>query len=178
VDALEIISNGTVDVLIFEPLSMSSGAMEFMRQSKQNCPGLRIFVLTAQSGVDFANRALKARASGYLTKDCSADQLMEAVRRVANGRLHISYDIAEKLMWQMTGPTWEGGHKALTPREFDVLLRLAAGQTCSEIARELMLSVKTISTHKARMMEKMHLESTAELVQYAVAHKLVEAYIA
>jgi DNA-binding NarL/FixJ family response regulator len=176
-EAQRITVYGAVDVLIVEPSSPASDGTEFLYQARQSCPSLRIIVLTVESCADFANRAIKAGASGYLTKNCSASQIIDAVRKVAAGRFYASDEIAEKLMEQVFEPIGPSRHETLSSRELDVLLRVAAGETCTQIAHELMLSIKTISTYKARIKEKLHLGSTAEIVHYAVAHRLVATYM-
>ncbi len=176
-DALSLISLGKSDVLILEISSVGSKGMELIRQARQKCPRVAVLVLTAQIDEEYANRALKAGATGFLTKHSSPAEICEAVRKVASGRVHVSDEIAEHLMLQLCDLHKQYGHQELSTRELDVFLRLAVGKGCTEIAKELSLSVKTISTHKARIMDKLQLTSTAELVQYAIAHKLVEVYV-
>jgi DNA-binding NarL/FixJ family response regulator len=122
----------------------------------------------------YAVRAIRAGASGYLTKDSASAQLVSAIRKVAGGGAFISGGVAEQLalgaMPQAEGPP----HSALSDREFQVFRALAAGKTVTDIAGELNLSVKTISTHKARIMEKMNMSNPAELVRYALRHGLVD----
>jgi DNA-binding NarL/FixJ family response regulator len=119
-------------------------------------------------------RAIKAGASGYLNKDSASTQLVSAIEKVASGGAFISAEVAEQLalgaMPQTEGPP----HTSLSDREYQVFQMLVAGQAVSEIANELNLSVKTVSTHKARLMEKMGIDNQAELVRYAMKHRLVD----
>jgi DNA-binding NarL/FixJ family response regulator len=176
-DALRMIESAHADLLIIDLSSIGKGGIDFIRQSKRRRPELLILVLTAQVGVDLAIRALRAGASGYLTKFASCNQTLEAVRKVSGGRVHVCEDVAEQLMSQLFDRNGDGGHKALTAREFEIFIRIARGETCMQIARTLMLSAKTVSTHKTRFMAKMNMSSTSDVVQYAVAHKLIDSYV-
>ncbi|HEY7997125.1 MAG TPA: response regulator transcription factor, partial [Steroidobacteraceae bacterium] len=130
---------------------------------------LKLLVLSMHGEQQYAARALKAGASGYLTKDSAAEQLVGALRKIAAGGVHISETTAASLL-----ATGSGGHQALSNREFEVLGLLASGLGPTEIGEKLHLSVKTVSTHKARILEKLGLGSTAELVRYALEHKLLQ----
>jgi DNA-binding NarL/FixJ family response regulator len=165
------------DILVTELALAGGGGIEAIRRVRRKFPELRILVFTSDNSVDVADRALKAGAQGYITKDSSAAQIVEAIRQLAKGRLPISEHIAEQLMMQLVQHQKGDGHQSLTPREMDVFLRIARGGTCTEIARSLFLSVKTISSHKSRIMDKLNFSSTAGLVQYAVAHKLIDGYV-
>jgi DNA-binding NarL/FixJ family response regulator len=176
-DGLNILMMASVDVLITELSSTGRASLDFIRQAKEQNPATRILILTALEGADFAVRALRAGASGFLTKDTAAFQIITAVRRLAHGNVFVSEQIALQLMARFRDDEPTHGHKSLTERELDVFVRFAKGETCTEIARMLSLSAKTVSTHKKRILEKMQLASTADIVQYAVAHKLVPAFV-
>lgn len=165
------------DLLITEVAMVERGGIEVIRRTRRKYTNLKIMVLTSDRCVEVADRALKAGANGYITKDSSATQILDAIRGLARGGLPISGPIAEKLMLQFFGDTRPDGHQALTSREMDVFLMIARGARCTEIARSLSLSVKTISTHKSRIMDKLRFSSNSELVQYAVAHKLIAGYV-
>jgi DNA-binding NarL/FixJ family response regulator len=168
---------GGVDVLIMELLTPGRGGVDLIHQIRKEFPQLPVLVLTAHKEIDYANRAIKAGASGYLTKESTACRIVEAVRRLAAGRRYISEELAEHLAMQLADLPVPSGHKCLTIRELDIFLRIARGESCTSIAGALTLSVKTISTHKARIMDKMRFSSVSDLVQYAVAHKLVAEYV-
>ena len=116
--------------------------------------------------------AFKAGANGYLTKDSAADELIQAVHKVASGGAYVSAALAERVVMQLNKPADEPPHARLTTREFDILQRLIAGQRATDIARALHLSHKTISTHKTRIMAKLSLDSTAALIRYGLTHGL------
>jgi DNA-binding NarL/FixJ family response regulator len=123
----------------------------------------------------YAVRAIRAGASGYLTKDSATEQLVAAIRRIAAGGAYVSPETAERLALDFNRPAEEAApHTRLSDREFQVFQHIVVGKSVTEIADALVLSVKTISTHKARIMEKMGLDNEAALVRYAVRHKLVD----
>jgi len=149
--------------------------MDLIKQVKSEKPRLRVLILSMHAEHQYAVRAVKAGASGYLTKDSAATQLVAAIRKVAGGGAFISAEVAEQLalsaMPHADGPP----HASLSDREYQVFQLLVAGRSVSEIASELNLSAKTVSTHKARLMEKMGLANQTELVHYAIRHRLFDA---
>ena len=122
----------------------------------------------------YALRALKAGAAGYLTKESAPDELVAAVRRIAQGGKYITQSLAEELTAALVGEVEKSPEEILSDREFQVVCMLAEGKTIASIAEELSLSVKTISTYRARVLEKLNLSNTAEIIRYAFEHKLVE----
>jgi DNA-binding NarL/FixJ family response regulator len=146
--------------------------MELIRQIKTEKPKLRIVVLTMHEESQYAVRAIRAGASGFLTKDTASAQLVHAIRKVAAGGAFISAEVAEQLAHRAHGTTTAAPHEALSDREFQVLQLLVAGVSLTDIGEQLHLSVKTISTHKARILEKLGLANQAELIRYAIAHRL------
>jgi DNA-binding NarL/FixJ family response regulator len=132
-----------------------------------------VLILTVFSEEQYAVRAIKAGAAGFLTKESAPDELVHAVRKVARGGRWVSAELAEALASHLAG---EGGgppHERLSNREFEVMKMLAAGKTVSQIGDELALSVKTVSTHRTRILRKMNMKTNAELMRYAVQHGLV-----
>jgi len=123
----------------------------------------------------YAERAIRAGASGYLTKDTAAKQLVAAISRIAAGGMFITPAVAEALAVRLQSPADDLPHKRLTDREFEVFRLLAAGESVSGIAAQLHLSVKTVSTHKTHVLEKLNLGSVAELVRYALSHNLLDS---
>jgi DNA-binding NarL/FixJ family response regulator len=162
------------DVLVLDMSMPGKSGMDLIRQLKTEKPKLRIVVLTMHQEKQYAVRAIKAGASGYLTKDSASASLVHAIRKVAAGGAFISAEVAEQLARAAQGATGAAPHEALTDREFQVLRLLAAGVSLTEIGEQLHLSVKTISTHKARILEKLGLTNQAELIRYAIAHGLAE----
>jgi len=122
----------------------------------------------------FAVRVLKAGASGYLTKDSAPDELVKAIRKVVSGGTYVSAFLAEKLAFEIGTDSSKLPHEALSDREFQVLRLIAAGKSVKEIAAELYLSVKTVSTYRARLLQKMDLGTNAELIHYAIQNRLID----
>jgi DNA-binding NarL/FixJ family response regulator len=173
-EVLKLAREKEFDVLLLDLSMPGKSGMDLIKQVKSERPRLRILVLSMHQEHQYAVRAIKAGASGYLTKDSASTQLVSAIEKVAGGGAFISAEVAEQLalgaMPQTEGPP----HTSLSDREYQVFRMLVSGQAVSEIANELNLSVKTVSTHKARLMEKMGIDNQAELVRYAMRHRLVD----
>jgi DNA-binding NarL/FixJ family response regulator len=162
------------DVAVLDMSMPGRNGIELIKLVKAEKPKLRILVLSMHSEEQYAVRALKAGASGYLTKDSAADQLVAAIRRIAAGGAYVTPETAERLALGAAPRAEAAAHTLLSDREFQVFRMIARGASVSEIARELSLSVKTISTHKTRIMNKMGLANQAELIRYALEHKLLD----
>ena len=162
------------DVAVLDLSMPGRSGIELIKQVKDEKPKLRILVLTMHSEEQYAVRALKAGASGYLTKDSAAEQLVAAIRRIAAGGAYVSPETAERLALGAAPGAEVAPHTLLSDREFQVLQLIAGGQSVGEIARRLSLSVKTVSTHKTRILQKMGLANQAELIRYALEHKLLD----
>lgn len=162
------------DVLLLDMSMPGQSGVALIKQVKAEKPKLRVLVLTMHEEHQYAVRAIRAGASGYLTKEGAGAQLVAAIRKVAGGGAYISAEVAEQLalaaMPDAAGPP----HTLLSDREFQVFRMIAAGQPVSEIAERLNLSVKTVSTHKANILHKMGMSTPAELVRYAITHRLIE----
>jgi DNA-binding NarL/FixJ family response regulator len=173
-EVLQRVRTMEFDVLLLDLSMPGKSGMELIKQVKSERPRLRILVLSMHAERQYAVRAIRAGASGYLTKDSAATQLVAALRKVAAGGAFISPEVAEQLalgaMPHAEGPP----HAALSDREYEVFRLLVAGRTVTDIADRLNLSVKTVSTHKARLLEKMGLDTPADLVRYAIAHRLTD----
>jgi DNA-binding NarL/FixJ family response regulator len=173
-EVLERVRGSDFDVLLLDMSMPGRSGMELIRQVKSEKPKLRVLVLSMHAEHQYAVRAIKAGASGYLTKDSASRELVSAIRKVAGGGAFISAEVAEALalgaMPQAEGPP----HASLSDREYQVFRLLVSGKSVSDIAAELNLSAKTVSTHKARLMEKMALSNQAELIRYAIKHRLVD----
>ena len=147
--------------------------IELIKLVKAEFPALRILVLTMHEEDQYAVRAIRAGASGYLTKDSASASLLMAMEKIARGGMYISARLAEQLALNLqSNENSEQPHKLLSDREFQVFLALVDGNAVGEIAANLNLSIKTISTHKAHLLKKMQAQSVAELVRYAMVHKL------
>ncbi len=173
-EALARIREGDYDIAVLDMSMPGRSGIELIRQVKQERPRLPILVLSMHSEEQYAVRALKAGASGYLTKESAADQLVAAIRRIAAGGAFVTPETAQRLALDANGAATGAPHTRLSDREFQVLRLIASGTSVSEIARQLSLSVKTISTHKTRIMRKMQLANQAELIRYAIEHKLLD----
>jgi DNA-binding NarL/FixJ family response regulator len=167
-EALALVKANDYDVAMLDMSMPGLAGIDLIKRLKLERPKLRLLVLSMHAEHQYAARALKAGAAGYLTKDSAAEQLVVALRKIAAGGVHISEAAAASLVAGGKLP-----HEALSDREFEVLRLLVEGLGPTEIAARLHLSVKTVSTHKTRILDKLHLGSTAELVRYALENKLV-----
>ena len=160
--------------LVLLDVSMPGGLfLETLREVRNRHPSIRVLALSVHPEDEWAVRALKAGASGYLTKDHSPDQLLDAIRRVYRGGKYVSPSLAERLASQLDGGGQRAPHELLSDREFEVMRRLGSGLTVSQIASELALSAKTVSTYRTRILEKMAVTTNADLVRYAARYGLI-----
>ena len=164
---------GGFDVLLLDLSMPGKSGVDLIKQIKIEAPKLPILVLTMHEEEHYAVRTIRAGASGYLTKESAATLLVEAIRRVAAGRLYISPSVAEQLALNIMPRNDELPHQRLSDREFEVFQLLASGASVTEIAEKLHLSVKTVSTHKTRILQKMDANSLADIVKYAMTNNLV-----
>lgn len=172
--ALSLVRTGQWDALVLDLSMPGKSGIELIKQIKGEFPRLPILILSMHKEDLYAVRALKAGASGYLCKDSAEALLAQAIRKVIGGGLFVNQAVAEKLAMDMlTGAGNGAPHSRLTDREYQVFMLLARGLGVTDIGRELNLSVKTISTHKTRIQEKMNLANTADLIHYAIRHQLI-----
>jgi DNA-binding NarL/FixJ family response regulator len=148
--------------------------LDILKQLRSERPNLPVLVLSMHSEDQYAMRVLKAGASGYLTKDSAADELVKAIRKVVSGGRYVSSFLAEKLALEIGADSNKLPHETLSDREFQVLRMIAAGKSVAEIAAELYLSPKTVSTYRARLLQKMNLGTNAELIHYAIQNHLID----
>jgi len=173
-EALALVKANDYHLAVLDMSMPGIAGLELIKRVKLEKPRLRVLVLSMHGEAQYAARALKAGASGYLTKDSASAQLVGAIRKIAAGGVHIS-EAAAALLVADQGGAHAGAaapHGRLSDREFEVFRLLVGGLGPTEIAERLHLSVKTVSTHKTRILEKMGMQSTAELVRYAVENKL------
>jgi len=171
-EVLARVKETAFDVALLDLSMPGLSGIALIKRLKLEKPKLRILVLSMHGESQYAARALKAGASGYLTKDSAASQLLGAIRKIAAGGVQISEAAAAQLIG--AGGAADAPHAALSDREYEVLRRIVAGRSVTEIADALHLSVKTVSTHKARILQKLDLAGTAELVRYAIEHGLLD----
>ena len=173
-EALQRTTETHPDVVILDLSMPGRGGIETVQEVKRREPRVRVLVLTMHSEADFAMRCLREGADGFLTKDAPPDQVLAAVRKVSGGGKYVSPGLAERLAASLdlnfAGPS----HERLSHREFQVISLIGAGKTAGEIAVELHLSVKTVSTYRARILDKMGMKSTVEIIRYVVQNRLNE----
>jgi two-component system invasion response regulator UvrY len=173
-EALAKVRAESWDAMVLDMSMPGRNGIELIKQIKGEKPKLPILILSMHKEDIYAVRTLKAGASGYLCKDNAETQLEQAIRKIAAGGLFIPSAVAEKLAVEMLAGTTDAlPHTLLSDREYQILLLIAQGISVSEIADELNLSVKTVSTHKTRLMQKMNTANVAELIHYAIRHDLV-----
>jgi two-component system, NarL family, invasion response regulator UvrY len=172
-EALEKLRTSPCDVLLLDISLPGKSGVDVLRTVRQRYPETKVLILSGFPEESYALAMIKNGASGYLCKDCDRDELLRAIRMVATGRRYVSVRTAELLADEMSGERSGVLHDALSDRELQVFLRLARGESVSDIAEQLHLSVKTISTYRSRVTEKLHVSSNAELATYALRHGLI-----
>jgi two-component system invasion response regulator UvrY len=173
-EALDRVWGSEWDVVVLDMTMPGRSGLEVLKEIKKRRPRLPVLILSMHPEDQFAVRLLKAGASGYMTKESAPEELVGAVKRVMSGGRYISGSLAEKMASYLTLDVQSTPHERLSDREFLVLRLIASGKPVSVIAKELSLSVKTISTYRARILEKMGMSNNAELTHYAIQNKLVE----
>ena len=175
VEAIQLARKVDFDVAVLDISMPGRSGIELIKQIRTERPRARIMMLSMHEQHEYAVRAIRAGASGYLTKDSAARELASALRKIAAGGAYVSAEVAEQLALGAMPQADTAPHTLLSDREFQVLQSLVAGKTVSEIAEALSLSVKTVSTHKARLMEKIGAENNVGLFRYAMRHGLIES---
>jgi len=173
-EALELVWKGTWDVVLLDITMPGKSGMDVLKQMIEAQPKLAVLVLSMHPEDQYAVRALKAGAAGYITKNNAVTEVVGAIKRALAGGKYISPALAEELAANLSKPAVKAPHEVLSDREFQVLRMIALGRTVKEIGFELSLSVKTISTYRTRVLEKMKLATNADIIRYAVHHKLVD----
>jgi DNA-binding NarL/FixJ family response regulator len=173
-EALSKIRGGEFDVILLDISLPGRSGLEILKEIKAERPRLPVLILSMHAEEQYAVRTLRAGASGYLTKASAPDELIGAIRKVSSGRKYVSASLAEKLALELDIDTQKPPHAALSDREYQVMMMLASGKSVKEIADELCLSVKTISTYRSRVMEKMNMKKNAELTLYAIRSHLID----
>lgn len=172
--ALEQMKREPADVVIVDLSMPGMSGIDLIRRLRSEHPHTRVMVLSMHAEEQYALRAFKAGAAGYLTKDRASDELVNAVCKVAAGGAYVTASLAERVVQQLNGMSAAPRHAHLTDREIDVLRRIVAGERMGEIALALHLSIKTVSTHKRRIQDKLGLPSTAALVRYGMEQGLID----
>jgi DNA-binding NarL/FixJ family response regulator len=173
-ETLACVRKGECDVVLLDISMPGQNGIDTLRQLKRSRPDLPVLILSAYSERQFAISVLRAGASGYISKESASDQLVTAIRTVVGGGKYVSPSVAQVLVSDLASETDKPLHATLSKREFQIFYRLASGESVSKIAQELFLSVKTVSTYRARILEKMQMSSNVDLTYYAVKNNIID----
>jgi len=173
-EAIEKINKNSYSVVVLDIAMPGKNGLDTMKEIKLRYPGLPVLILSMYPEDQYAVRFFRAGASGYLTKKSIPEELINAIRTIASGKKYVSPALAETLVGKLDLQTEKPLHETLSDREFQVLCMMASGKTAGEIGDELCLSVKTVSTYRSRILEKLQLKNTAEIISYAIQNRLIE----
>ena len=173
-EAVDIVRKGNVDVLVMDLSMPDQSGVDALAAIKARFPELPVLILSGYPETHYATTLLKQGASGYLNKECDPMEIAEAIRTVSRGRRYITPAVAEMLADQVTGDGDRPAHDALSERELQVFLHLAQGQTVGQLADSMCLSVKTVSTYRTRVLEKLKLKTNSDLTYYALKNGLIQ----
>ncbi len=173
-ELLEKVRRTPFDLVLLDLKMPGMDGLDILKQLKIELPKLPVMILTIYPEANYAMRILRLGASGYLTKESAPQELISAIRKIHAGGKYISPELAEKIAFALDGDIDKLPHERLSDREYQVLCAIASGQTVSEIAESIHLSVKTVSTYRTRILEKMGMKTNADLTHYAVQNRLVE----
>jgi len=172
--ALDLARRQRWDVVLLDITMPGPDGVETLQELRREWPKLHVLILSAHPEDQLALRLLKAGAAGYLTKDKAPEVLFTAIRKVLRGEKYVSESLAKRIALDVVSGATSSLHEGLSQREYQVMRMIATGKTVKEIAKELFLSARTVSTYRARLLEKMQLKTNAELIRYALQNKLVE----
>jgi len=173
-EVIDKVRSNSFNIVLLDISLPGRGGLDVLKQLKSIKPDLPVLILSMHPEEQYAIRSLKAKASGYLTKESASDELIKAIRKVAQGRKYITSSLAEKLAFELEDSTGCSSHEKLSDREFQVMCMIASGRRVKEIANTLSLSVKTISTYRARILKKMNMKNNSQLIHYAIKTGLVD----
>jgi len=173
-EAIEKVRQNGYDVVLLDVALPGADGLSVMRVLRQEKPSVAVLVLSAYPEEQYAVRFLKAGAAGYLTKESASDELILAIRKVAQGGKYVTQSLAERLAGSLASDADRLPHEALSNREYQVMRMIASGKTVGEIAEELSLSVKTVSTYRTRILEKLQLSNNADIMRYALTWGVVK----
>ena len=173
-EAIRVIKNQPCDVGLLDITMPNKSGLDVLKELHAASPRLPVLVLSMHPEDQYAVRVLRAGASGYVTKDSAPAKLVQAIRKVVRGGKYVSPSLAEKLVYDLGTDTARSAYEILSDREYQVLCMIASGKTVTDVAEELALSVKTISTYRVRLLEKLNMKNNAELTRYAIKEGLVD----
>ena len=173
-EVLDKIWKNNYDMVLLDITMPGMTGLEALKQLKNDKPKLPVLILSMHPEEQYAVRVLRAGASGYLTKESAPDELITAIRKISQGRKYITPSLAERLASEVEADSEKPLHDILSDREYQVLRMIAAGKTGKHIAKELSLSIKTVSTYRTRIMEKMKMKTNAEVMHYVIKHQLLD----
>lgn len=176
-EAMEKVSANKYDIVLLDISLPDTNGFNILKNLKYRNPDLAVLMLSIYPESMYAIRALKEGANGYLTKESAPDELIKAIQKVAGGGKYVSSSLAEKLAFNLESGQEKPAHESLSEREFQVLTMITSGKKPNEIAQELSLSVKTVSTYRIRIMRKLNLRNNAELIHYAIQNKIIDVKI-
>lgn len=172
-EVLELAAKNDFDILLLDIAMPGMSGLDVLKQLRSLKPKLRVLILSMYPEEQYAVRAVKAGAVGYLTKQSASDELIRAIRKVSAGGTYISSSITDKLILKLDPDTGHPLHEKLSDREYQIFCMIARGKSVGKIAKELFLSIKTVSTHRVHILEKMEMQTNAELTNYAIKHNLI-----
>ena len=173
-EVLELIRRQDWDIIVLDITMPGRGGLDVLKEIKHERPRLPVLILSIHPEDQYAVRALKAGASGYLTKESAPEELVRAIRKILRGGKYVSSALAEKMAFNLDMEAGKPLHETLSDREYQVMLMIASGKTTSEIAEEMALSIKTVSTYRARILEKMKMKSNADFTYYVIKNNLID----
>ncbi|MBW2595610.1 MAG: response regulator transcription factor [Deltaproteobacteria bacterium] len=173
-EVLDLVRKKEYDLLLLDISMPGRSGLEILKELKSEYPKLPVLILSIYPEEQYAVRAFRAGASGYLTKASAPNELISAIKKIVNGGRYVSESLAEKLTYYLDEDSSRPPHDLLTDREYQVMLMLGSGKTVKEVAEELFLSVKTISTYRTHILEKMKMKNNAEVTLYVIKNKLVD----
>ncbi len=173
-EVLNKVRTGEWDLVVLDLAMPGRGGLDVLKELKRERPKLPILVLSIYPEDQYAVRVLKAGASGYLTKESAPEELIKAIRKITAGGKYVSSYVTEKLVFNLGRDAETPPHETLSNREYQVMCLIASGKTVKDVAKEMALSIKTISTYRVRILEKMKMKSNSELIHYGIRNQLVE----
>lgn len=173
VDAIKLVRENHYDVMVLDLSMPGKNGIDTLHDLKHFAPELPVLILSGYAEEQYALNLMRSGCKGYLSKDADADEIIKAIRAIANGRRYVSSELANLMINELSHPSEKLLHEMLSKREFQVFIKLASGISPTDIAAELNISIKTVSTYRTRILEKMSLKTNAELIYYAIKNNLV-----